>query len=97
MVIGNILLSIVTLCTMISYMPQIIKLIRTKSSEDLSVQSWILWSISSLSYTLYAYIVSDDFMLRLETTLEFSFCFIIFILTLVYRRNGAKNEKIHAN
>ena len=97
MVIGNILLGIVTLCTMISYMPQIIKLIKTKSSEDLSVPSWILWCISSLSYTLYAYIVSDDFMLRLETTLEFSFCFIIFLLTLFYRRNGVKNEKTHAN
>ena len=52
--LGNILLGIVSICTFISYFPQTIKLIKTKKSNDLSIQSWILWVTSSLAYTIYA-------------------------------------------
>lgn len=85
--LGNILLGIVTLCTLISYFPQTVKLIRTKKSNDLSIKSWVLWVTSSLSYTLYAVLCSRDFMLILETSLEFSFCLIILVLAVIYRKN----------
>lgn len=85
--LGNILLGIVSLCTMISYLPQTIKLIRTKKSNDLSVNSWILWVVSSLSYTLYAFICSKEFMLIFETSLELFFCLLILILAIKYRNN----------
>lgn len=85
--LGNILLGIVTLCTLISYFPQTIKLIKTKKSNDLSIKSWVLWVTSSLSYTLYAVLCSRDFMLILETSLEFSFCLIILVLAIIYRKN----------
>lgn len=71
--LGNILLGIVSFCTFISYFPQTVKLIKTKKSEDLSIQSWILWVISSFSYTLYAILVSNDGMLIFETCLELFF------------------------
>lgn len=80
--IGNILLGIVSLCTMI---PQTIKLIKTKESDDLSINSWILWAISSLAYTLYAVICSNDFMLIYETSLELFFCLLILMLAVRYR------------
>lgn len=85
--LGNILLGIVSLCTMISYLPQTIKLIRTKKSNDLSIKSWVLWVTSSLSYTIYAILCSKDFMLIFETSLELSFCLIILLLALRYRKN----------
>ena len=85
--LGNILLGIVSLCTMISYLPQTIKLIRTKKSNDLSIKSWVLWVTSSLSYTIYAVLCSKDFMLIFETSLEFSFCLIILLLAIRYRKN----------
>ena len=85
--LGNILLGIVSLCTMISYLPQTIKLIRTKKSNDLSIKSWVLWVTSSLSYTIYAVLCSKDFMLIFETSLELSFCLIILLLALRYRKN----------
>ena len=81
----NILLWIVATCTMISYLPQVIKLLRTKKSRDLSIHSRILWVVSSLSYTLYAVLCSHDFML-LETSLEFVFCLIILSLAIIYRK-----------
>ncbi len=85
--LGNILLGIVSLCTMVSYLPQAIKLIKTKKSNDLSINSWILWVISSLSYTLYALICSKDFMLIFETSLELFFCILILLLALRYKNN----------
>lgn len=84
--LGNILLGIVTLCTLISYLPQTIKLIKTKKSNDLSIGSWILWVTSSFSYTLYAYFCSKEFMLRLETSLELLFCLLILLLAIRYNR-----------
>jgi len=85
--LGNVLLGIVSICTFISYFPQTIKLLKTKKSEDLSIQSWVLWVVSSFSYTLYAVIVSKDFMLIFETGLELSFCLIILMLAIKYRKN----------
>ena len=85
--LGNFLLGIVSICTFISYLPQIVKLIRSKKSEDLSISSWILWGISSLSYTLYAICVSKDFMLIFTTILELTCCLLILLLAIRYRNN----------
>ena len=90
--LGNVLLGIVTLCTLFSYLPQAIKLIQTKKSNDLSVISWIIGSVSSFSCTLYAFLCFNEFMLKVETTLEFSFCLIILILTVYYRKNSNKSK-----
>ncbi len=85
--VGNILLGIVSICTMISYLPQTIKLIKTKKSSDLSINSWILWVVSSFSYTLYAVLCSKEFMLIFETSLELFFCLLILLLAVKYRNN----------
>ncbi len=85
--VGNILLGIVSICTMISYLPQTIKLIKTKKSSNLSINSWILWVVSSFSYTLYAVLCSKDFMLIFETSLELFFCLLILLLAVKYRNN----------
>ena len=83
----NILLGILTMCTIISYLPQTVNLIKTKKSNDLSLKSWILWVVSSLSYTLYALLCSDEVMLLVETSVEFFFCLLILSLAVKYRKN----------
>ena len=84
--LGDVLLGIVSLCTLVSYLPQAIKLIKTQESNDLSTTSWIIWVVSSFSYLLYAFLCSNEFMLKFETVLEFSFCLLILILTVYYRK-----------
>ena len=84
--LGNILLGIVAVCDMTSYLPQIIKIVKTKSAEDISATSWIIWIISYIAYTLYATLVSKDKMLILITFLGLIFCLIILILTLKYQK-----------
>ena len=54
---------IVLICTLISYLPQPVKLIKTKKSNDISILFWILWVLSSLSYALCALIVSNEYRL----------------------------------
>ena len=85
--LGNILLGIVSFCTFVSYFPQTVKLLKTKKSEDLSIQSWVLWVTSSLAYTIYAILVSRDGMLIFETSLELFFCLLILVLASIYRNN----------
>lgn len=85
--LGNALLGIVSFCTFIFYFPQTVKLLKTKKSSGLSIQSWILWVTSSFSYTLYAILVSKDGMLIFETCLELFFCLLILVLAIKYRNN----------
>ena len=85
--LGNILLAIVVICTFISYLPQTIKLIKTRKSRDISIQSWILWAVASICYAIYAIAVSGDFMLIVETCLELFFCLFILFLSIKYRNN----------
>lgn len=82
--LGNILLGIVTACTFISYLPQAIKIIRTKEAEDLSIHTLILWVVSSLAYVLYAFLCSNEIMLKVETSVEFFFCLLILVLAELY-------------
>ncbi len=89
----NILLTIVSICTFISYFPQIVKCLKTKQAEDLSIWSWILWVVSSLAYTLYATICTNSFMLIFETCLELGFCLIILICAIVFREKKSKEGK----
>ena len=63
------------------------KINQKKKSSDLSINSWILWAVSSLSYTLYAILCSSDFMLIFETSLELFFCFVILFLAIKYKDN----------
>ena len=82
--LGNILLGIVTACTFISYLPQAINIIRTKEAEDLSIHTLILWVVSSLAYVLYAFLCSNEIMLKVETSVEFFFCLLILVLAELY-------------
>lgn len=82
----NILLSIVSICTFLSYFPQTIKLIETKKAEDLSLPFWLLWFLSSLAYTLYAIFLNKDYMLMFESGLELFFSLLILSLTLKYKK-----------
>lgn len=88
----DVLLAIVSFCTFISYLPQVIEIIKTKSSEDISITSWILWVVSSLAYTLYAVIYSGNGMLIFETCLELFFCLLILTLTIIYDQSLRKTK-----
>lgn len=57
--LASILMSMCIGITMLSYIPQIVKLVRTKSSEDLSLVSWTLWLAEGFAYLGYAIIQAN--------------------------------------
>lgn len=79
---------IVTICTYISYVPQIYKLYKTKHSEDLSIQSWLLWTVSALANTMYSIV-----LLRVELIIasvsEALLILVVLLQTLYYNRKNS--------
>ena len=83
-------LSVVSVCAMISYIPQIIKSIRTKSTGDVSLSAYIISLISFIFYLLYATICSDSPMLIFETSLETFLCVFLIILIIIFGKRKKK-------
>lgn len=79
----NITMWIVTVCTYISYMPQIVKLLKTKKSEDLSVASWVLWTISAIANLVYS-IVLGRVELIIASLSDFLLIALVLVLTVYY-------------
>jgi uncharacterized protein with PQ loop repeat len=86
------LLIVFTILSLYAYIPQIIKLIRTKSSRDISLSSWIIWIISDICYLLYAIIESSSAGIIFMASVELAFVIIISILILIYRSKIQRNK-----
>ncbi len=93
MLIGNILLAIVSITTVISYLPQILKILKTRSSEDISIASCIIWLIGAISYLLYAIFFGYDLMLIITTGIEAALCLTLFIFVIKYYKNQPTTKK----
>ncbi len=52
--IANFLQSCVPVLSLIAYIPQWRKLIRSKSSNDISIHAWIIWCLSGAFALFYA-------------------------------------------
>jgi uncharacterized protein with PQ loop repeat len=86
-IMANICQIATTFISLSAYLPQWIKLIRTKSSGDISLRSWCLWIIAA-SFALFYAIV--QFLLNgrgwpLIISALASLCCIIFTIFLVAR------------
>ena len=91
--LANVLLSIVSICTLISYGPQITQLIISKSSDDLSISSWVVGTISYLAYVLYAYLCTTDNMLKSTSMLELVLSCMVLILIVFFRIRDKRKRK----
>lgn len=81
--------------TFISYVPQIVRMLRTKRSEDLSVWSWILWVSESVAYLWYAILVGGVTFI-IEEALSTVFIVITLVLCIYYRyrRPNTKSNEL---
>ena len=74
-------------------MPQIIQLIKTKKSEDISTSTWVLLSLSFFDYAVILWMDKVSISLVLLNLFELSLCVITTILVVYYKR---KNRKVNA-
>ena len=81
-IIALILLSLYTILEFAAYLPQIVKIIKTKHADDLSLVSWFIWITADLSYLSYVLLESPTpgviFIASLD--LIFDYCFLPYIV-----------------
>ncbi|MCB0332711.1 MAG: PQ-loop repeat-containing protein [Bdellovibrionales bacterium] len=54
--LSDLLQSAVVFICAVAFVPQWVKLYRTKSSEDISLHSWVLWTLAAFCGWFYSYV-----------------------------------------
>lgn len=83
--IANVLQSSVPFISLIAYIPQWRKLIATKSSKDISLRAWLLWSLTasfSCFYAIVQYLANGRGVALIFSTAT-SFTFIVSTVYLI--------------
>ena len=85
-IISFAILMFVTVTSTVAYLPQAVRLIKTKSSKDLSLTSWSVWLTQYILMSIYAVVFTVDIILCLGYFVEAGFCVFIIVLALRCRR-----------
>lgn len=83
------------MCTYIQGIPQIIKLLKTKSSNDYSVWQTIISLIAMFCWTLYVFTSNTNFSLYVYIGTIFDLSLIIFIDILIFIFYKHNKKEIH--
>jgi uncharacterized protein with PQ loop repeat len=90
---ANILQSCIPLLSLSAYVPQWRKLALTKSSRDISLGAWLMWSMTASMSTFYAviqYLVSGNGLpLVFSTVTSLTFILVTVYLIVWHRREGS--------
>lgn len=82
----ELILLYITVNGFISYFPQIVRCIKTKSSNDVSISSWVIWSINSILYLTYLILDKVNIWLKLSQAMEVILIVTTLFVVLFYRR-----------
>lgn len=85
MVIDEILMSIGAIIIVLSWFPQMIKLLRTKSSRDISIPFLIIIITGTLLLIPHSIIINDIYFTLLNSCAATA-AFIVLLLSIKYRR-----------
>ena len=75
-----------TIGQVISYLPQIIKTIRTKEAEDISLASWGIWIIVTVARLGYVLLVTPDWGNIIMSVSDIVFCLLVYFITFYYQK-----------
>ena len=59
-IIAYAFLSVYTILEFVAYIPQIIKILKTRHADDLSLTSWFVWITTDLSYLGYVLLETPE-------------------------------------
>ena len=85
MELKEIILLYITITGFISYVPQIARLIKTKSADDCSISTWLMWVVNASLYLLYLYLENVNIWLKLTQLVEVVLISITALLIIVLR------------
>lgn len=77
---------IVTGLTLISYLPQTIKLIKTKSSQDISDKTWFMFSLAASLYLILFILEKASLKIIILQSMEVFLCWMTLILSIIYKK-----------
>ena len=69
-----------------SYLPQIIKLLKTKSSKDIAIHTWVLLTLAFIDYGIILIMNHASISLLFLNAFELILCFLTMFLTIYYRK-----------
>ena len=92
-VIAFILLFICTIFNLFGYLPQIIQIIKTKSSDDISISSWLIWIFSETCYLCYVLLESPELGVVFIAVLNLTLIVITSILAIFYQKYPKRKRK----
>lgn len=81
----EIILLYITIVGFISYVPQIIKLIKQKSATEHSILTQVFWSTNSALYLLYLYMSEVTSWLIVSQLIEVALICLTFLVILYYK------------
>ena len=76
------------ICSYIETIPQIIKLIKTKSSHDYSLGMLALQLIALISWSIYIFTTKQNIVVYIGTILDLILLFIVDFLILKYYKHS---------
>ena len=85
--IAFVLLSIYTILEFVAYVPQIVKLLKTKSADDLSLGYWFTWIVADLCYLGYVLLETPEIGLMFIVFLDLAFLLFVLGLTIYYQKH----------
>ena len=85
-ILGNLLQIIGSLTLLYSYLPQILQLIKTKKSEDMNIQFWLVLTIGLVCISGNMLISGVPVFILLTQVLNAVFALITLILVVKYKR-----------
>ncbi|MBO7644822.1 MAG: PQ-loop repeat-containing protein [Alphaproteobacteria bacterium] len=86
------LLSIYTVLEFIAYIPQIVKILKTKHADDLSLTSWFVWITTDLSYLGYVLLETPQFGVIFIALLDLFFIISVFMLIMYYQKHNKRRK-----
>lgn len=89
----TIMYGMVGIIATIGYFPQVIKLVKSKRCDGISVKSWILWTYTSSVSVIYAFYVMSDPTFQFVTGINFVGTVIILCLTIYQTKRTIRAEK----
>ena len=87
------LLSIYSILEFVAYVPQIVKILKTKRADDLSLTSWCVWIATDLSYLGYVLLEIPQIGVIFIALLDLFFIITVFVLTMYYQKHNSRRTR----
>ena len=85
-------LFVYTALQLVACIPQIVKILKTKRADDLSLASWLVWIATDLSYLGYVLLETPEIGVIFIAMLDLVSNMTVFLLTAYYQKHNKRKR-----